>query len=229
MTATETQMKDMFDAGAHFGFSKASRHPSVKNFVFAAKDGLQVIDLEKTADSLAAAEQKIKEVRTQNGIVVFVGSKNEAIKIVEENAKKIGMPFVTTRWIGGTFTNHNEIKKRVNKLSKMLVDREKGEYEKYNKKERLDLDKEILKLQKHYTGLLAMTEMPKLIVVVDSKAESIAVQEAKDMRIPVIALCNTDCDISGIDFPIVANDTSAKSIQYFITKLTEAASVKAAA
>ncbi len=227
MTATDTQMKEMFDAGVHFGYAKSSRHPSVKDNVLVAKEGLQVIDLEKTIASLEAAEQKIKEVRAQNGIILFVGSKNEAIKIVEENAKKIGMPFVTTRWIGGTFTNYSEIKKRVSKLSKMLIDREKGEYEKYNKKERLDLDKEILKLQKHYTGLLAMTEMPKLLIIIDSKSESIATQESQDMNIPVISISNTDCDISGIQFPIVANDSSVKSIEYIITRLTNAAITKA--
>ena len=219
MTTTDAQIAEMFAAGAHFGYSKSSRHSSVQDFVFGTKDGIQVIDLEHTAKQLEAAQEKIKTVTVNGGKVIFVGSKNEAQTIVKETADSLGMPYVTTRWIGGTLTNFSEIKKRITKLSKMMADVEKGEYAKYNKKEQLDLDKQIIKLQKHYTGLLSLTELPKAVIVVDSKAESIAVKEASDMNIPVIAISNTDCDISLVSYPIVANDASLKSISYFIEKL----------
>lgn len=223
MTTSDAQIKEMFAAGAHFGYSKSSRHASVQDFVFGTKDGVQVVDLEKTAQQLAAAEEKIKTVAAGGGKIIFVGSKNESHAVIKDVAAKLAMPYVTTRWIGGTLTNFSEIKKRITKLSKMMADREKGEYEKYNKKEQLDLDKQIEKLQKHYTGLLTLTELPKALVVIDSKAEAIAVKEANDMNIPVISLSNTDCDITTIDFPIVANDSSVGSITYFINKLADAA------
>jgi len=221
MTTTDAQISEMFAAGAHFGYSKSSRHSSVQDSVFGTKDGVQVIDLENTAKQLEAAQEKIKTVTVNGGKVIFVGSKNEAQSIIKETADSLGMPYVTTRWIGGTLTNFSEIKKRITKLSKMMADREKGEYSKYNKKEQLDLDKQIEKLQKHYTGLLTLTELPKAVIVVDSKAEHIAVKEASDMNIPVVSLSNTDCDISLVSRPIVANDASLKSISYFIGKLAE--------
>lgn len=219
MTTTDAQISEMFAAGAHFGYSKSSRHSSVQDFVFGTKDGVQVIDLEHTAKQLEAAQKKIADVTVNGGKVIFVGSKNEAISTTKEAANAHGMPYVTTRWIGGTLTNFSEIKKRITKLATMMADREKGEFGKFNKKEQLDLDKQIEKLQKHYTGLLTLTELPKAIIVVDSKAEAIAVKEANDMNIPVISLSNTDCDISKIGYPIVANDSSMKSIAYFIEKL----------
>ncbi len=223
MTTTDAKVSEMFAAGAHFGYSKSSRHSSVQDYIFGVKDGVQVVDLEKTVGLLEKALEGMTKAAANGGKVIFVGSKNEAQDIVKSAAKTLGMPYVTTRWIGGTLTNYSEIKKRVTKLSRMMEDREKGEYEKYNKKEQLDLDKQIEKLQKHYTGLLTLTELPKAIVVVDSKAEAIAVKEANDMNIPVISISNTDCDISTITYPIVANDSSAKSISYFISALAEAA------
>jgi len=221
MTTTDAQISEMFAAGAHFGYSKSSRHSSVQEHVFGTKDGVQVIDLEQTAKQLEAAQEKIKTVTANGGKVIFVGSKNEAQAIVKETANSLGMPYVTTRWIGGSLTNFSEIKKRITKLAKMMVDREKGEYDKYNKKEQLDLDKQIEKLQKHYTGLLTLTELPKAVIVIDSKSEYIAVKEASDMNIPVIALSNTDCNISLVNYPIVGNDASLRSISYFVGKLAE--------
>lgn len=223
MTNTDTQISEMFAVGAHFGYSKSSRHSSVQDFIFGTKDGIQVIDLEHTVKQLEAASEKISTVTANGGKVIFVGSKNEAKAIIKETAEKLGMPYVNTRWIGGTLTNFNEIKKRITKLSNMMRDVEKGEYAtKYNKKEQLDIDKQIIKLQKHYTGLLSLTELPKALIVIDSKSESIAVKEAADMNIPVISLSNTDCDIRTVRYPVIANDASLKSITYFVGKLAEA-------
>lgn len=226
MTNSDAKIAEMFTVGAHFGYSKASRHSSVQDSVFGTKDGVQVIDLEKTAAQLESAQQAVKNLSVNGGKIVFVGSKNEAKDVVKDAARELGMPYVNTRWIGGTLTNFSEIKKRITKLAKMMTDREKGEYDKYNKKEKLDLDKEIEKLQKHYTGLLTMTELPKALIVIDSKAESIAVKEASDMNIPVISLSNTDCDISLMKYPIVANDGSKASIEYFIAQLKNSFSKK---
>jgi len=221
MTNSDAKIAEMFTAGAHFGYSKASRHSSIQDSVFGTKDGVQVIDLEKTAAQLEFAQEAVRNLTVNGGKIIFVGSKNEAKDVVKEAARELGMPYVNTRWIGGTLTNYSEIKKRINKLAKMMTDREKGEYDKYNKKEQLDLDKEIEKLQKHYTGLLTMSELPKALIVVDSKSEHIAVKEASDMNIPVISISNTDCNIKLVSHPIVANDGASASIAYFITQLKE--------
>ena len=214
-------IENMFEAGLHFGYSKSSAHPSVSPFLYGNKDGVSIFDLEKTEHQLAEAKKFISEATT-GGKVIFVGTKNEARGLIKEAAQSVGMPHVTTRWIGGTITNFSEIKKRIGKLEKMLADRERGEFGKFNKKEQLLLDRQIAKLQKYYEGLMGMTELPKAIIVVDSKAEAVAVKEAQDRSIPVIALSNSDCDISAISHPIPGNDAARASIELVLKELAGA-------
>lgn len=226
-----TQSKDMdknliermFDAGAHFGYVKSRRHPSVKAFLFGQKQRVEIFDLEKTNDALLAAQAFVEELGTTGKKVLFVGGKPEARRIVKTAALSASMPYVDGRWIGGTLTNFKEIKKRVERLETLLVQRERGELAKYTKHERLLIDREIAKLEKMYGGLRTLGDsLPAALFVVDSKHEHIAVEEAKKSRVPVVALTNTDCDISFIDFPIPANDAVAKSITFFVHEITEA-------
>tara|TARA_B100000378_G_scaffold262236_1_gene244146 strand:+ start:885 stop:1562 length:678 start_codon:yes stop_codon:yes gene_type:complete len=221
MTSDKKVIQSMFDAGVHFGYSKATRHPSVKDFVFGIKDGVQIIDLEQTQSALAEAKEFLKEV-APTGKVLFVASKNESQDIIKRNAKDLGMPYVTNRWVGGTLTNFSQIKRRIQKLERMLDEREKGEFAKYTKKEQLMLDREIEKLKKNYGGLVGVTEMPKAVVIVDSGYEEIAMKEANIMNIPVVSISSTDCDISTIEYPIVANDSTRKSVDLIISELTSA-------
>ena len=220
--STTKDLQTMFEAGVHFGYNKASRHPSVKDHVFGTKDGVQIIDLEKTNQSITEATDFLKELASTSSKVVFVGSKNESKSLIKDAATSLGMGYVNTRWVGGTFTNFAQIKKRIQKLEKMLDQREKGEFAKYTKKEQLMLDREIAKLQKNYGGLMGMTELPKAIIVIDSDYETIAVKEAIAMNIPVIAISNTDCDIREIKYPIVANDSTRKSVEFLVGMLTAA-------
>jgi small subunit ribosomal protein S2 len=137
-------------------------------------------------------------------------------------AESVGMPFVDGRWIGGTLTNYPEIKKRLAKLEDLTKQKEKGELLKYTKKERLMIDREIANLEKFFAGISSMKDLPKALVVVDAKKEIIAVMEARKMNIPVVALCSTDCDLTVIDYPIVANDSVVSSLTFFLKEIAKA-------
>ena len=222
-TTTDTQsvIEEMFEAGAHFGYSKSRRHPSMKPYIFGMKNNVEVINLEETIAALAEAEAFVQSLAKEGKQILFVGSKNEAREAVEAGALAIDMPYVTRRWIGGTLTNFSEIKRRIARLEELLSKKEKGELAVYTKKERLLIDREIEDLKRHFGGLVSMREKPAALFVVDSKYEAIAVKEANDTGIPVISLSNTDCDIKTIDYPIPANDASRSSITYFVNKIVD--------
>lgn len=212
----------MFKVGAHFGLTKARRHPTAKPFVFGAKNKIEIIDLEKTDAALTKAIDFVKAVAASGRIVLFAGSKSEALTAVTAAGTKTGCPFVAGRWIGGTITNYTEIKKRIEKLETRLKEREKGELIKYTKKERLLIDREIAKLERFFAGLVPLKEKPAALIVVDSKREHNAVAEARQAKIPVIALSSTDCDLSQVNYPIPANDASAASISFFLSEIAQA-------
>jgi small subunit ribosomal protein S2 len=212
----------MFAAGAHFGYSKTRRHASTTPYIFGVKNRVEIINLEKTEELLDQALNFIAGLAKDNKQVLFVGGKNEARNSLKLGAESIAMPFVDGRWIGGTLTNFPEIKKRLNKLEDLVKQKEKGELNKYTKKERLMIDREIANLERFFSGISSMKDLPKAIIVIDPKKEIIAVTEAQKMNIPVIALSGTDCNITGITYPIVANDASVSSITFFVNEITKA-------
>ncbi len=216
------RIEQMFAVGAHFGFSKTRRHSSVAPYIFGVKNKVEIIDLEKTDDLLEKALNFIAGLAKEGKQVLFIGGKNEARLALKIAAESAGQPFVDGRWIGGTLTNFPEIKKRLMKLEDLTKQKEKGELSKYTKKERLMIDREIAKLERFFSGIASVKDLPKAIVVVDPKKEIIAVTEAQAMKIPVIALCGTDCEINGINYPIVANDASVASITFFVNEIAKA-------
>ncbi len=218
----ETLVNELFDAGAHVGFSKTRRHPSIKPFIFDSRQKKDIINLEKTSTQIEAVEAFLKEFKGTDKQVLFVGTKPEAKGIVRAAAELIDMPFVTERWLGGTLTNSREIRKRVERLVTLSEQSEKGELVAATKKEKLMLEREIERLEKKFGGLRAMKKAPAVLVVVDPRKEYIAVEEARQMNIPVIALASTDCDVSIINYPIVANDTNVPAISFVINKITDA-------
>jgi small subunit ribosomal protein S2 len=222
MEKPNTTIDSMFKAGTHFGFSRSRRHPTVTPYIFGVKNKVEIFDLEKTSLLLAEAKKFIASVAAEGKQIVLVGGKHEARVAIREAAQSINMPFVEDRWVGGTFTNFKEIRKRIDKLEKLEDQREKGELVKYTKKERLMIDREIDRLSHLFSGIASIKEMPKAVFVVDSRAEKIAVKEAQDMSIPVIALAGSDCDISGITYPIVGNDASQESIRFFVNEIVKA-------
>ena len=217
----EALVTEMFEAGAHVGYSKSRRHPSTKGFVFESRQKKDIIDLEKTELQLSEALASLVDIKTKGLQVLFVGTKPEAKGIVRAQAELIDMPFVTERWLGGTLTNRRELKGRVERLLKLTDQTEKGELIAANKKERLMLGREMEKLERKFGGIKNMGRLPAALVVIDPKKEYIAVDEARQMNIPVIALSNTDCDVSIINYPIVANDTNLSSISFFTKKIAD--------
>lgn len=212
----------MFQAGAHFAFSKSRRHPSVTPFIFGVKNKVEIFDLEKTTTLLEEAKNYIKALGKDGKTILMVGGKSEARNAVKNGALSLGMPFVDGRWIGGTLTNFGQIRKRVEKMEKLMMEREKGELAKYTKKERLLIDREIDTLERFFSGIMSMRELPKALFVVDPKKEKIAVKEARDMGIPVVALLGSDCNLKEVTHPIVGNDASETSIQFFVNEIVKA-------
>ncbi len=224
MTKTkETGILDeLFKVGAHFGFGKSRRHPSTSPFIFGSKNKVDIFDLEKTEASLQKALEYVKTLAANNSVILFVGGKHEAQAAVKKAAETANLPYVSGRWIGGTLTNFSEIKKRVETMLSLISQKTKGELDKYTKKERLLIDRDIEKLQKMFWGVKDMTNLPKAIFVVDPRYEETAVREARNLNIPVIALCSSDNNINLVSYPIVANDSSVNSISFFADKIAAA-------
>lgn len=215
-------VEQMFQAGAHYGYSKTRRHPSVSSFIYATKNKTDIIDLEKTAEMLKKAEEFVKELGSKNKILLLVGTKPEVKEAIKNAAESLNMPYVAERWIGGTLSNFSEIKKRINELETYRKENAEGELKKYTKKERVVLAKKMEKLAKYYSGLISLKKVPDALLVMDAKAESIAVTEAKQLNVPVVALVNSDTNIKSLLYPILANDASVPSVKFFATKITEA-------
>ncbi len=214
--------KDLMAVGAHFGYSKTRRHPSAKHYVFTTKNNVDIIDITYTEKMLADALAYVKTLGEEKKNILFVSGKPESKKIIETAAKSLNMPYVENRWIGGTLTNFTQIKKRIDVLIDLKAKREKGELEKYTKKEQSDFSRQIEKMEKNFGGLVGMVKRPDAVFIVDTRKEHIAQTEANMVKIPVIGLSNTDCDFSDIDYPIVANDASKTSVQFFVDKIVEA-------
>ncbi|SRR3989344_1236246 len=221
-TKTEQKLDELFKAGAHFGFSKSRRHPTTTPAIFGSKNRIDIFDLEKTQNSLDKALEFVASLVEKNSTILFVGGKNEAQKILKEVAEKVEVPYVASRWIGGTLTNFPEIRKRIEMMLDLSAQKTKGELSKYTKKERLLIDRKIEKLEKMFGGIKNMTALPKALFIIDPRFEDTALREAINLKIPVIALCGSDNDISNIDYPITANDSNIASIQFFVNKIAEA-------
>ncbi|MDD5068367.1 MAG: 30S ribosomal protein S2 [Candidatus Pacebacteria bacterium] len=221
-TKNSAVIEGLFKAGAHFAYSKSRRHPSVKSYIFGAKNKVEIFDLEKTSDLLEKAKMFVKTLGAEGKQILFVGGKPESRDTMKNGALAINMPYVAGRWIGGTLTNFGQIRSRIDKMLTLMDQREKGELSKYTKKERLLIDREITKLNLFFSGLVLLKGMPQAVFVIDSRKEKIAVDEAKKMNIPVIALLGSDCDISEVDHAIVGNDASLASIRFFVDQIVKA-------
>lgn len=212
----------LFEVGAHFGFGKGRRHPSIGDYIFGSKNKTDIFDLEKTNIALNTALEFVKKLGAEKGTLLFVGGKNEARDIVKKHAEEIKMPYVAGRWIGGSLTNFPIIRKRVDTMLDLISQREKGELGKYTKKERLMIDRDIERLQNFFAGLVNLTALPKALFIIDPRKEETALREAKKLKIPVVALCGSDNKITEIDYPIPGNDSARKSLEYFVNAIKEA-------
>jgi small subunit ribosomal protein S2 len=218
----DTAIEKMFKAGAHYGYSKTRRHPSVSKYIYTTKNKEDIIDLEKTIIMLDSALQFVKELGSKGKVILFVGTKPEAKVATKNAAESLNMPYVTERWIGGTLSNFTEIKKRINELENYRKDSVGGGLDKYTKKERVVMAKKMEKLTRYYSGLIGLKKAPDALFVIDAKSEHIAATEARKANIPVIALVNSDSNIKIIDYPIVANDSAIPSIKFFSLAIANA-------
>ncbi|MSR73249.1 30S ribosomal protein S2 [Candidatus Parcubacteria bacterium] len=218
----KSAIENLFKAGAHFAYSKSRRHPSAKPFIFGVKNKVEIFDLEKTEVELQKAKDFVKTFGETGAQMLFVGGKSEAKEAIKNVALSLNMPYVAGRWIGGSLTNFPEIRKRVIKLETLTSQKEKGELAKYTKKERLLIDRDITRLQTSFSGLVTMKELPKVMFVVDSKKEHIAVAEAKKNKLTIISLSGSDCDLGEVDYAIPGNDVSMHSIAYVAGEIASA-------
>jgi small subunit ribosomal protein S2 len=216
------QIETMFSVGAHFGYDRSRRHPSALKFIFGRKSNVEIFDLEKTAQKLEEAKAFITKIASENKQVLFVGGKREAQAIIENAALKIDQPHVAGRWIGGTLTNFEIIRKRVTHYLDLLSQKEKGELVKYKKNERRVIEKQIIKLESRFAGISNMDRKPGALFIIDADRESIARDEAIINNIPVVSLSSTDCNFGKIDYVIPANDSSVNSIKYFTEQIVDA-------
>jgi small subunit ribosomal protein S2 len=213
----------LFKAGAHFGFKKSRRHPTVAPYLFTTKDGSDIFDLEKTTELLTTAKEVLSEAGTRGKTVLFIATKDEVSVLVKEAAERAEMPYVTNRWIGGMMTNFPEIKKRINRLEALNHENTSGELErKYTKKERVVIGREMDKLNYNFAGIANMAKLPDLVLVVDPRHDHVAVTEAISARVPVMAIMSSDCDAAKVDYPVVANDSLQASVAVLLEELTEA-------
>ena len=208
--------------GAHYGYTRTRRHPSAKPFVVSAANGVDFINLDKTLEQYKSAVEFLKTVTDANKQVVFAGTKPEMKQIVKEIALSSNMPYIADRYIGGILTNFPQMKKRIEKLQDTLKKKENGELAVYTKKEQGLIQKDVERLDKNFGGMSTINGMPGAIVIVDSKKEWMLVDEARKVRVPVVALCNTDCDINIIDFPIVINDAAPAVVREILENIKKA-------
>jgi small subunit ribosomal protein S2 len=211
-------MKQLLECGVHFGHQTRRWNPKMKPFIFTERNGVYIIDLQKTVKGLEKAYDFIREVAQGGGNLLFVGTKRQAQETVKEEATRCGQFYINHRWLGGLMTNFQTIRKRINRMLELRKMDEEGELDKYSKKEAILLRKQLAKLEKYLSGIANMKAVPDAVFLIDPRREDIAVLEARKLGVPVIAIVDTNCDPELIDFPIPGNDDAIRAIK-LISKL----------
>lgn len=218
----EINVKEMLEAGVHFGHQTKRWNPKMRPYIYTARDGIHIIDLEQTAAQAARAYKFIADTVALGGSVLFVGTKKQAHDAIEAEAQRAGQYYVSNRWLGGMMTNFQTIKQSIDRLNTLYARKEKGELEKLTKKETLMIEREVVKLEYSLGGIKRMTKLPSALFIVDSNHEEIAKREAEKLGIPVVALIDTNSDPDGIEYLIAGNDDAIRSIQFFTHIIGEA-------
>ena len=226
---SQITMKQLLEAGVHFGHQTRRWNPKMKPYIFGARNGIYIIDLQKTVRYFRNAYSFISEVSKRGDKILFVGTKKQAQDSIMEEAVRADQYYVNNRWLGGMLTNFSTIKRSIDRLKKIEVMAEDGTYDLLLKKEVLQLDREKAKLEKSLGGIKNMTRLPAAVFIVDTNKEEIAVKEARKLGIPVVAVVDTNCDPDGIDYIIPGNDDAIRAIRLFASKMAEACMEGAAA
>jgi len=212
LTAT-VSMKSLLEAGVHFGHQTRRWNPKMGTFIFSERNGIHIIDLQQTVGRLEQACEFVRDLAAHGEAILFVGTKKQSQETIETEAKRCFMPYVSSRWLGGTLTNFATIQARIDHLVRLEDARERGEFERMLKKEALKVEKEIARLNRHLVGIKEMTKLPGALYVVDPSKESIAVAEARRMDIPIVAMVDTNCNPDEIDYPVPSNDDAIRAIK----------------
>ena len=215
-------MKALLESGVHFGHRTNKWNPGMKPYIFTERNGIHIIDLQQTVKSINVAYNIIRDSVSSGGVVMFVGTKRQAQETVHDEAVRCGMPYVTERWLGGMLTNWSTMYQRIQELERMEKLFATGEIEKLTKKEALLIQREITRLNLRLSGVRAMTRVPDLVFVIDVEREYAAVHEANLLNIPVIALVDTNCDPSHVDYVIPSNDDAIRAIKLMVAKMADA-------
>jgi small subunit ribosomal protein S2 len=214
-------VEEMARAGLHFGHKTSKTHPKMLPFIFGMRNTIHVIDLEKTKEKFIEALKFLKKATLEGKVILFVGTKPQIRDLVKKTAIETENSYVVYRWIGGTFTNFPEIKKRVDYLKELEKKKESGELEKYTKKERMEIEEEIDKLERKFGGIKNLENLPDIIFVCDMVKNKLAVDEAKRKGIKIVAISDTNADPSLADYPIPANDDAVSSVKYILEKVKD--------
>ncbi len=209
-------LQELLEAGVHFGHQVKRGHPRMKSYIYGARDGVHIIDLTQSDKYLKEACEFVYELGKNGKTLLFVGTKKQARPIIMEAIKDLGAPFLTERWMGGFLTNFEEIKKRIKLLKDLQQQKTKGELSKYTKKEQLLVDRKMVKLEKDFSGVMDLENLPDAIFVVDAVSDNIAIREANRIKIKVVAIADSNCNVSEIDYPIPGNDDAIKSITILV-------------
>jgi len=216
-------MKQLLEAGVHFGHQTRRWNPKMKPFIFMDRNGIHIIDLQQTVTRLNEAYKFVEQVAASGGTILFVGTKKQAQEAVAEEARRCGMFYVNQRWLGGMLTNFKTIQSRINYLKDLEARRERGDFERLPKKEVQHLQDDIARLERILGGIKDMRRLPNAIFIVDTRKERTAVLEARRLEIPIVALADTNCDPDEMDYPIPANDDAIRAVRLLCAKIADAA------
>ncbi len=215
-------IKELLEAGAHFGHQTSRWHPAMKKYIFTKRNGIHIIDLEQTAVMLDTACDFVREVAAEGGNILFVGTKKQAQESIELEAQRCGMFYVNQRWLGGVLTNFATIQSRIDYLVRLEDQQSRGDFERLPKKEALKIGKEILRLNHLMGGFKELTKLPDALFIIDPTKENIAIAEARRVGIPVVSIVDTNCNPDDIDYPIPANDDAIRTIKLICNKIADA-------
>lgn len=218
----DAELEVMFRAGVQFGYSRSHRHPSMASFIHGVKNNIEIFDLEKTKEALEEAENFLRKIGEAKKNVLWVGTKPSAKALIEKYAKALSHSYVAGRWIGGTLTNAKIIRDRIKYYEDLKKKRESKELEKYTKKEKLKIAREIKALGEKFSGIENLKNDLEVVVIVDPKEEKTAFSEARRMSVPIVAILSSDSDLSRVTYPIPGNDSASSSLDYLLGKLSDA-------
>ena len=215
-------MRELLEAGVHFGHQTKRWNPKMQKYIFGERNGIYIIDLQKTLKKFREAYAYVRDLAASGGTLLFVGTKKQAQESVFEEATRCGMFYVNHRWLGGTLTNFATIRKSIARLKKLDEMSETGEYERLPKKEVIGLERERAKLQSALVGIKSMDRLPSAVFIIDPKKENIAVEEAQRLAIPIVAIVDTNCDPTGIDYPVPGNDDAIRAVRLITSRMADA-------